>query len=111
MALAATVTGAGKAISGGTEIGSYSQVIKSGTTQDNKPDKLLTVFYRDIRSETKWYALTKGAIDDYISAHPEANVAYALTNDNSPIPAYEMTVTSLSRTVTGYSLTTISEET
>jgi len=107
MALAATVTGAGKAISGGTEIGSYSQVIK----RDNKPDKLLTVFYTDIRSETKWYALTKGAIDDYIAAHPKANVAYALTNDNSPIPAYEMTVTSLSRTITGYSLTTISEET
>lgn len=109
MALSETVTGAGKAISGSTEIGSYSQVIKR--TQDDKPDKLLTVFYTDVRSETKWYALTKGAIDAYITANPKANVSYALTNENSPIPAYEMTVTSLSRTVTGYSLTTISEET
>lgn len=111
MALSETVTGAGKAISGGTEIGSYSQVIQRGTAQNPQPDQLLTVFYTDVRSEVKWYALTKAAIDAYITANPTANVSYALTNDNSPIPCYEMTVTSFSRTVTGYSLTTISEET
>lgn len=107
MALAESVTGAGKAISGGTETGSYSQVLQRGTETDPKPDKLLTVYYTDVRTERKWYALTKGAIDRYIADNPKANVSYSIVNEATN--AYEMTVTTLTRIVTGYSITTIKE--
>jgi hypothetical protein len=107
MALAESVTGAGKVISGGTETGSYSQVLQRGTATDPKPDRLLTVFYTDVRSERKWYALTKAAIDAYIAANPTVNVNYSITNEVTG--AYEMTVTTVTRTVTGYSITTIEE--
>lgn len=107
MALASTVTGDGKAISGGTEIGSYTQVLQRGTATDPLPDQLLTVFYTDVRSELKWYALTKAAIDSYITANPTANVNYSIVDEITN--GYEMTVTTLTRTVTGYSITTITE--
>lgn len=108
MALAESVTGAGKAISGSTETGSYSQVIQRGTESNPLPNQLLTVFYTEVRSELKWYALTKGAIDQYIAANPTANVAYSIINEATS--GYEMTVSSLTRTITGYSLTTMPEE-
>jgi hypothetical protein len=107
MALAESVTGAGKAISGGTETGSYTQVLQRGTATNPKPDQLLTVYYTDVRTEVKWYALTKAAIDAYILANPTANVNYSITNEVTG--AYEMTVTTSARIVTGYSLTTIKE--
>ena len=107
MALAESVTGAGKAISGGTETGSYTQVLQRGTATNPLPDQLLTVYYKDVRTELKWYALTKAAIDAYILANPTVNVNYSITNEVTG--AYEMTVTTLTRTITGYSLTTITE--
>jgi len=108
MALAESVTGAGKTISGGTETGSYSQVLQRGTESNPLPNQLLTVFYTEVRSEVKWYALTKGAIDQYMADNPTANVTYSIVNEATN--AYEMTVNSLTRTITGYSLTTIPEE-
>jgi hypothetical protein len=106
MALATTVTGDGKAISGSTETGSYSSPF--GVSRDGETKRIITTYFTEIRTERKWYALTGGAIDSYIAANPTANVSFTLVNEVTQ--AYEMTVTTVSRTITQITITNAPEE-
>lgn len=105
MALATTVTGDGKVISGSTETGSYSSPFE--VSRDGKTKRIITTYFREIRTERKWYALTGGAIDSYIAANPTANVSFALVNEVTQ--AYEMTVITVSRTITQITITNAPE--
>ena len=102
MALSETITGTGQVISGSTEKGTYAENI----TKKDGSQWILTTYFDETRQELKWYALTKAAIDTYIAANPTYNVTYSLTNENSPIQGYEMTVQSVTRTITGVQITT-----
>ncbi|GEM_PF-6109079 len=103
MALATSVTDDGKVVGGGVEIGSYSQSI---TKKDNSV-WLLTTYFSDVREEKKWYALTYAAITAYIAANPTANVCYSMTSDVTN--GYDMTVTKVTRTTTGWSFVELDE--
>lgn len=105
MALATTVTGGGKLISGSTETGSYSSPF--GVSRDGETKRIITVYFTEVRAERKWYALTSGAIGSYIAAHPNANVSFTLVNEVTQ--AYEMTVTTIERTITQITITNAPE--
>jgi hypothetical protein len=103
MALAATVTGAGRVISRGNDMGSYSQTITSKKPDGSTRTRIMTVSYTDIRTERKWYALTEAAI----TAWEETNAAttnYTATCSNEITNAWDLVVNTVSRHITGFTL-------
>ena len=101
MALADTVTGDGKVLGGSTETGSYTETV----VRSDGSKRLVTTYFTDVRVERKWYALTLAAVNAYIDGHPNDNVSYTLVNEGGPIQGYEMTVQSVTRSVTGVTIT------
>ena len=103
MALAATVTGEGRVISRGNDMGSYSQTITSKKPDGSTRTRILTVSYTDIRTERKWYALTEAAI----TAREETNAAttnYTASCSNEITNAWDLVVNTVSRHITGFTL-------
>ena len=103
MALAATVTGAGRVISRSNDMGSYSQTITSKKPDGSTRTRIMTVSYTDIRTERKWYALTEAAI----TAWEETNAAttnYTASCSNEITNAWDLVVNTVSRTITGFTL-------
>jgi hypothetical protein len=103
MALATTVTGDGRVISRGNDMGSYSQTITSKKADGSTRTQILTVSYTDIRTERKWYALTEAAITTWESTNA-ATTNYTASCSNEITNAWELIVSTVTRTITGYSL-------
>jgi hypothetical protein len=103
MALSGTVTGEGRVISRGNDMGSYSQTITSKKADGSTRTRILTVSYTDIRTERKWYALTEAAITTWESANA-ATTNYTASCSNEITNAWELVVNTVNRTITGFSL-------
>jgi hypothetical protein len=103
MALSGTVTGEGRVISRGNDMGSYSQTITSKKADGSTRTQILTVSYTDIRTERKWYALTEAAITTWESTNA-ATTNYTASCSNEITNAWELIVSTVTRTITGYSL-------
>jgi len=113
MALADSVTGDGKVISGSTETGSYTKSVtrkKTDTETGKEVDTefTLTTYYSETRTTVKWFALTLGACTDYIAANPTLQITYDL--DNAVTGGYTLTATTVARTVTGFTLIEVPEQ-
>lgn len=109
MALASSVSGDGKLLSHGNDMGSYSQTITSKRADGTTRTRILTTSYTDIRSERKWYALTEDAINTWVSANG-ATTNFTATRVNEVTNAWELVVQSVVRTITGYSLVDAPEQ-
>jgi hypothetical protein len=106
MALYGTVGSDYRVIDGSNEVGTYTFNVQSTTLEDgvNVPVQyIIEVSYTDVRTTTKYYSLTKAAIDTYIAANPTLNINYYCTDEY--IDAYEMTVVSVTRTITSATMT------
>jgi hypothetical protein len=107
MALASSVSGTGKLISASNENGTYEYSVSSvdydeDTETSTTRNYLVTVSYTDERTERKWYALTAGAVTDYITANPTEQIQGTCVNEQ--LDAWEMTVTTVDREITGVSM-------
>ena len=105
MALATSVSGVGIRLSGGKETGimqfQFSAIDNATDSDPFGDDKVVnystTINYTDERKETKWIGLTLQACLDYITAHPNSNVSYSMSNQR--IGSYELVVSENTRTI------------
>lgn len=98
MALETTVNETnGVEIAGSQETGSYNYI-----TGDEPNQKLITVYYTETRTTTRYYALSKTAVDTYMTNNANKTISFDMISKASR--EYNMDVDEVEREITNVTI-------